>query len=189
MKQKLITNQILNVTDNLELPLATPNKIMDPFEYFNGAMEVIDENLTPTATPANPNGNPTEQANAAKPFSTGGAYIELNGRLPKLDYSSAQQFTGKIWSFDGRPVFAMTIQIQNPIASAYSVGIPQNATIIKGDGFYRQANGTQVPFPYYHSNASFALWHILPNTRQLVLDFGSLSTAMDIIMHIEYVLD
>jgi len=39
-------SQQLNRTQRLGLPLATPGAIMNPFEYFNGAMERIEEIIT-----------------------------------------------------------------------------------------------------------------------------------------------
>ena len=76
--------QDLNTTQNLKLPLATTGKFMNPFEYFNGAMEKIDAQLTPTATPA---------SDSTQPFSAGGAQNllkMLNNKLSFVDIPSSQ---------------------------------------------------------------------------------------------------
>jgi len=86
-------SQQLNRTQRLGLPLATPGAIMNPFEYFNGAMERIEEIITNRMYPVGAiycNATDNRNPNTILGFGVWEAYSQ--GRVLVGDGTSDQAF-------------------------------------------------------------------------------------------------
>ena len=87
-------SQQLNRTPRLGLPLATPGAIMNPFEYFNGAMERLEDLITNRMYPVGAiycNATNGDNPSAILGFGTWEVYAQ--GRVLVGDGTSDQAFT------------------------------------------------------------------------------------------------